>query len=309
LVNRFEKSFKSSEIGFTAYYIDTSQSNLKHRDVDSDRVHVFAGKDGGGQIRSNTHSTVAPRMDAVLSKMKPGLFNIVVCSASGGTGAVAAQAIVYELMQEKKMVLMIVVGSTESKQTVENTLKTIGSLEQMAAKKVNKPVAVHYLENSAISKRASVDENVIGALSLLVGLFSGQHDELDSEDLRTWLSHPSLGQRVVDIQFGNSADTYAACTSPLSVATLAKPGADTSLSPIPAYQAVGFVPAGWYEGKNPLMTGETLHYIIGDDVILSTARRLKETQDVASDEVNARGRRDSFLGDTTASDEDSGIIL
>jgi hypothetical protein len=303
LVNRFEKSIMKDKPTATAYYVDTSNSNVKSRSVPPDRLYVFSGKDGGGKIRGNTHEPISSRIDQVLSKMKPGMFNVIVSSSGGGTGGVAAQAIAHQLLLQNKLVVLVVVGSTASLAELKNTRKTILSFENLAQNIVKKPVVVHYLENSTTSTRATIDNHAVGALALLTALFSGVHDELDSEDLRSWLNHSSLGRRLVDLQFSNGAEDFGMLTNALSVATLAKPGAVTDLNPMPAYQAVGFVPPAWLDAKPPLMEAETLNFIIGDGIFLAASQRLKAAEDAADDEVNGRARRDDILA---ASDGDSG---
>ena len=64
-------------------YIDTSRSNLKP-EFKEDDCFLLKGVDGSGKIRRENHKEISESIKKILLDHKPGDFNIVVSSASGG---------------------------------------------------------------------------------------------------------------------------------------------------------------------------------------------------------------------------------
>ena len=160
------------------FFVDTSESNLRKPGINRDKVFLFEGIDGSGKVRAENHKAIGKSVLKILEQFKPGKFNIIVNSASGGSGSIIGHSILAELKKRGEQVVMILIGSTASHIEIENTVKTLKSLDALADK-VGSPVVMHYLENSATLDRKSIDANAAGAITMLLALFAGVHDELD----------------------------------------------------------------------------------------------------------------------------------
>jgi hypothetical protein len=63
--------------------IDTSDSNLgaSHNDI---KHHVVPGIDGAGKNRKRAYEATLPHIATILNDHRPGIFNVVIFSTSGG---------------------------------------------------------------------------------------------------------------------------------------------------------------------------------------------------------------------------------
>lgn len=297
------------QVGFATTktcFIDTSKANLQNKGLNEDDVYLFEGIDGSGKERALNYEDIDRQAKAVLQKFKPTDLNIIVHSGGGGSGSVIGPVLVSELKEHGHQVIVVMVGSTDTRIEIENTIKTLKSYEAIA-NDLNSPVVTHYLENSAEHSRTKVNKMARSAVSLLCGLYSGQHEELDSADLKNWLDflkfqggHGELSS--LNFSTGNSDLSTAGTIA--SVATLATPDMSTRLHPTPAYQATGYVPEVWRPGvKDSLqvITTEPIHFLISTDFITGAEQRLKGMLKDVDEAYASRVSRRSILdkGDTT----------
>lgn len=176
------------------YFIDTSRSNLS-KDIPDERVYIFKdqmGKtlDGNGKFRRANNDVIsdASNMEAILHQFPIGDFNIVIGSASGGTGSIVGPYLAKELLKRKANTIVLLVGSTTSKLDTENTLKTLKTYESLAMT-LETPINVLYRENSPLWTRKQIDIEMERYLLLLAAFFSGQNHGLDTADLRNMLNY------------------------------------------------------------------------------------------------------------------------
>lgn len=286
------------------YYIDTSLSNLRSAQVPAESVFLFEGLDGSGKVRAENHEVIAKSTLKILQTFKPGNFSIVLHSASGGSGAVIGASLVSELKKRGDQVVVIVIGSTGSEIEIENTLKSLKTYDMIAYKNES-PVVTHYLENSTTSGRQKIDGAATTAILALLALFSGLNDELDTADLRNWMKHTKLGNELVSLHFCTSAADYAAAGTVVTVATLAKPEHNTNVSPVPAYQTVGYVTNA---DANAFLGSEPLHFTISSDLITPTAKGLTSKLKEVAAHLSSTVRRESLVN-RNDTQTDSGLIL
>lgn len=286
---------------FETYYIDTSVSNMRTSSIDRDRVYLFENVDGSGGERAENHPEILKLTPTILQKFKPKKFNIIVSSAGGGSGAVINGCLTSELLKRKENVISIVVGSVDSLKQIDNTIKTLKSFDGIANAR-NRPAVVYYLENEYGKARKDTDTQATSALCALITLLSGYNDELDSADLRKWLDHPSLRNELVTLHFAASDEAYKKLTDVGTVATLAKPEDNTTLDPVPPYQAVGFFPSGQSAVVSPL------HFVITKNSISSITRRLEQLRATVNELLLSSARRESLISDDDAVD-DSGMVI
>lgn len=299
---------------FNSYYIDTSRSNLSYKSIQPDCIYLFESVDGSGKKRRENAELISKNTRAILQCFKPSAFNIVIHTASGGSGSVIGPALVSELKARGERVIVIVIGSTDTRIEIENTIKTRKSYEAIAQLRQS-PVIVHYAENSRLKSRFIVNKEVKYAVSLLLGLFSGQNEELDSADLTSWMEflpftggHPQLSA----LNFVLSLDDVKSVGNATSVATLALPDMDTRLGDaIPAYQCVGYAPLRWRVGtpESAQMIKDTpLHYVISADYSVRTDAALATALREADAAMASQNPRESLLRSTDTATE-NGLVL
>lgn len=245
IVSQFEPAVGNLEPGHALawpVYIDTSGSNFK-AGISADRIYRLDDVDGAGKIRKEHHVEITRNIRSILQDHAPMDLNVVVFSASGGSGSVFGPLIIAELLSRGLPVLAVVVGSDESAITAQNTLSTLKSLEAIAAK-TGQPVVICYEHNSPDIKRSVIDEachHTIGALSILA---SRRNLELDTRDLTNWIQFnrtTSIKEaRLALFDVYDSNEAVKDSTQPISVASLYdSPDADP-LPFTPEYHCAGY---------------------------------------------------------------------
>lgn len=223
-------------------YVDTSKSNLS-KTIPDESIYLIEGLDGSGKVRSENYEHITGCVLDILQQHRPGDLNIVLSSASGGSGSVIAPVLVGELLQRDVPVIVIVVGSTDSRIELENTIRTLKSYESIAQMKKT-PIAALYFQNSDKKPRKAIDADVHRAINVLSVLFSGNNDELDSSDLRNWLKYTkvtSFESHFCNLEFFSEKVNLDKQHHAISVATLCEAGGDSSTGTIVEYQCVGVI--------------------------------------------------------------------
>lgn len=322
-IHALESSRKASVTGFANYelcYIDTSKSNMFKKNLKEDDVFVFNDVDGSGKIRRENHKVIAENTKAILQKFKPTTFNIVVSSASGGSGAILASTIVSELLKSDKEVIVVLVASFNSTIEVENNTKTLQSYEAIA-KMRNKNVNMVYLQNSTtMNDEAFVNSQATQIISMLLGLMSGEHEQLDTADIKTWLNHNKVTEsdpciNNILVGYGTELTPYHSgdhfqIDSPISVATLATRDMNTRYSHTPALKFEGYVPSEWKTGdKHGLTTikEDAIHFCIMEDKMTSIYKNLSSHLKALKEAQSSRIKRASIVNDTDTTED--GLIL
>lgn len=296
-------------------YVDTSASNLRgKKDIDESETYLFEGLDGSGKIRSSNASIVSKNTLDILQKFQPGDMNLVIHSASGGSGSVVAPVIVSELKKRGEQVIVIVLGSTDTIIETKNSYKTLETYEAISKLRGSSTV-LYYLQNSD-KGRQDADTNTMYTIGLLCGLFSGNHAELDSADLKSWLSiesvvSPAPAPTIASLSIHDKASEIKALDKMMSVATLATPSMNTKISPTPPYQAVGFVPSTWCTGSPNslnLIGDDPIHFAISFSLLEKDYANLKTLVEENEAAVASRAAtNNSFTSGTTATD--NGLVL
>jgi hypothetical protein len=316
IVSDMEPGRQEDSPGFATLapvYIDTSRSNMKGKNIPEDAVYLFEGLDGSGKVRSTNYEDISKQAKAILQKFKPKAFNIVVHSSAGGSGSVISNVLVSELKEKGHQVVIMIVGSTDTRIEIENTIKTLKSYESIANKR-GSSIVVHYIENSKLTPRTVVNRQIKSAISLLMGLFSGQNAELDTADLKNWLDYTSISGTkpcLASLSLVTNPEDFKQAGTVISVATLAVGDMDTKLDQTPAYQCVGYAPDVWRVGApNSLqLIGEhPIHFCISDDFIIGATTRLTKLLKEVDGVFASRVARDSLLSRDDNTTE-SGVVL
>ncbi len=294
-------------------YVDTSMSNLRNKQIPDENLYLFEGIDGSGKVRSQNYDDISKKTKEILLKFKPTPINIILHSASGGSGGIIGSVLVSELKARGHQVIVVLIGSTDTRIEIENTIKTLKSYESISEKR-DSSVVLHYLENTRLEPRGEINRQARKFIQSLMGLYSGQNDELDTADLKNWLNYTSItgGQpRLASINMAVTTEELNSVGTVVSVATLAMPGMETCIGQTPAYQCVGYPPASWGDKtlENSRVIGDNaMHFCISDDFILDNVTRLNKMLTDVNDVFESRNARKSIL-DKNDNKTDVGIIL
>lgn len=270
----FESTQGAREPGYSnthPCYIDTSRSNLKP-DLNADNVYLLEGVDGSGKIRRENHEQIFKSVKNVLQKHAPMDFNVVVFSASGGSGSVFAPLVIGELLERGATVVAVVVGSDESGIAATNTLNTLKSLEAIA-QRTELPVVMFYEQNEKDIKRSEIDDACHATIASLSVLASRQNAELDSTDIRNWVQFnrptsekPRLALLNV---YRSNEDAAANAKHPITIASLYEDTDAPQLDLAAEYTCVG------YPREHVKSLGST-HFVISVDDVPAIAKRMQQ---------------------------------
>ena len=282
VASRFEASRNKDPVaGFakiTPYYVDTSMSDISD-ELARDFLYVFPEIDGSGKLRKENNEVIKSEINTILHKFRPSDLNIIVSSASGGSGAVIAGYLLNELQRRGQLAIVVTVGTTDSRLELDNTIKTLKTYERAAV--VNKtPVVLSYWQNDSTTPKEEVNQGIEYLIRRLAGLFSRQHRRLDTADLVNWLNYTKvtdIDSRLVLLDVYNSSAIKTANVDVISVATLCLEGFDSNTEIPVEYQAVGYVNEA--SNKNIQME-ESVHFCVIDGVIANIMKSLQKELDI-----------------------------
>lgn len=241
-------------------FCDTSRSNMNDS-ISDDDCFILSELDGSGKVRSENSETIRTHIDKVLDSYKPSKFNVVIFSASGGTGSVFGPLIAKELAIKGLPLVIIVVGDNESYTSSRNTMKTFKTLEAISGQ-VKAPLIVSWHQNSIETPRYVVNERINTIVGQLALLASGMNRELDSKDVANWVYYhkpvdtlkPQLS--LLDITADNAVAQKI--VHPISVVNLLRADDSSPRDLKPEYSCAGYLPSGAHGTEQT----EGLAYII-----------------------------------------------
>ncbi|BAW19276.1 hypothetical protein [Ralstonia phage RP31] len=167
-------------------YFDTSRSNLKPS-MPADKIYLVPDVDGSGKERRQNAAAIMKGAKEMLQKHRPGYANVVLSSASGGTGGVLAAALIKELLDNDQLVIAITVGVADSGAEIKNTLDTLKTFEGIV-QTTDKTIAVAYFENNQETPMSKVDDKITELVVAVSVLFSRQNEGLDTRDMYNFLN-------------------------------------------------------------------------------------------------------------------------
>lgn len=283
-------------------YIDTSRSNLK-QDFNKENIFILDNVDGSGKVRKENHKEVSNVVKQILLQHEPAEFNVVVFSASGGSGSVIGPLLLSELLERNKNAVCVVVGSDESIITAQNTLNSLKSLESIS-KKTKLPVVMYYEQNDQEKKRSDVDTQVHLVISTLAILSSKKNREMDTQDIANWVKFnktTSVVPQLSLLEVFTDPKVAESVKDPISIASVYASDQIATLKCIPEYIATGFL-------TEPVQHFDQLHFIITTDPISRIVNRVKETLDGYLNQRDSRVKLSSIISDKDTISDD-GLIL
>lgn len=287
-----------------ATFIDTSRSNLNGSKIGEDNIYLLPNVDGSGKVRKENYNEISGVIKQILLQHKPGDFNVVICSASGGSGSVIGPLLVRELQERELPVVIVLVGSDESAISAQNTINTLKSLEAIS-KATNTPVVMYYDHNEQGKPRSEADERMRYVISSLAILTSRQNDELDSRDIANWLSlkTTTVGARLALLEVCKDINSVNKITNPISVASLLispdEPTADIS----PEYACAGYV-----THKEALQGTSSIHYVITTDAVNKIGANIQDKINNLEEIRRSRVQQNGLLTSSDVTTND-GLVL
>lgn len=309
----FDK-FKDADVleGFAVVkptYIDTSKSNLNSLEggYNESNAYLFEKIDGSGSIRKENATQISKSILDILVKHEPGDLNIVVSSASGGSGSVIAPSIVSELLKRNQNVIVLCIGSNDSVIEITNTVNTLKSYESVSSLRT-KPIAMIYEENKRGVRLEDINQKLYDRIVQLAALFSKQNAGLDSADLKNWLNYTkytSIPAKLMALGFVDGfINTDETKGDPITVASLARKGFDTTPGITVDYRCYGIIPDNCPE----IQIDKTLHYVIFDGIISKYFEELDKQKTDLEMKQSSRQISESLVKSNDKA-EDNGLIL
>jgi len=309
------ETFRDHAIKATAQldiaYADTSDSDMQ-AEIDVANCFFLPGAAGSGKFQGQHLDAIDAHAKAFLQNFKPSeTLNIVVSSASGGSGPAFASTIVSELLDAGKNVIVIVVGTTADKREITNTRNNVRSYINIA-EDTDKPVPIAYFQNSTATPRAAVDKAIVALVGSLCVLFSGQNHGLDKQDLYNWLHFnenktTSYGARIAQLSMFEGDDHIGNIGNVITVATLSSQKSGHEIEQTPEYQVVGRIPE---DATQVIIEATPIHFVISTgrfaEVLKSLDDKLVEINRAREAVVDTLS---SNMGDAKAKANKRGIVV
>jgi len=240
----FHEGHSADIANFEVAFIDTSDSNLDDRLVEN--TWLFKDLDGSGKIRNSNDKIIAKAVPDILRKFKPADLNIVIFTASGGTGSVAGPLLVKQLLEDGHTTVGIVTGSYESIKTAENTIGTMKTLDAIS-RAVDKPVVIQFGMNRPTVPRSAIDKEAHLMIASLAMLCSRRNHGLDTADIKSFFQFNRSTDVAAQLARIHVFDTIKGFESdmkdPISVAYLKRDQDDLQPTVFAPYSCDGFMPA------------------------------------------------------------------
>lgn len=293
------------------FYVDTSLSNVPNG-VQDNFFHITGTSsdviDGSGMVRRTNHAAISKSIPEILHRFKPGNLNIILHSASGGSGSVIGPELVSELLANNESVIVITIGATTCEKELRNTIDTIASYQNISSKR-SKPVLVSYLENGRKSMKEN-DAIVCLHVLLLAAIWSGENHGLDSADLRNFINYNVPAPKyqpmltALNIYPEGEMPTYGKGRAVASVLTMIREGESPDPGMLVGYHTFGQLSKDASDAitiPSPIQ----LHSVQGyfSDVVDSLCAKVAEVDELYRVNPVSAIKIDSNLG------EESGIVL
>lgn len=209
VVNRYSmEGFFRDQIGLLG--LDTSDANTS--DISNLKIELVPGAVGSGSDQSKNAERYGPFLQKIITQYEPGSVNILVYSASGGSGSSMGPTLHRMLLERQLPVISVVVGDMSTITEATNTVGTLLNLNMHT--ETNNPVIFSYFENNNTNTHGKINSDIIGfidSLRLMLGPDNKRVDQTDIYHLffynRVVKAAPVLS--CLDIVSGEEAEVYS----------------------------------------------------------------------------------------------------
>lgn len=281
--------------------VDTSDSNLI-TDLNKENVFLLDNVDGAGKVRREHADAISNTVRQVLVEHRPADFNVVIFSASGGSGSVFGPLLIAEMLDRDIPVVGLVIGSNTKAIEAKNTVDTLKTLDHIARKR-NKPVIISYEQNSKTTPRRDVDtaiRSTVQSLQLLVGTL-GNGSGMDTADILNWIYYNKVSDIVGQLSLLEiilTEDAANEIEDPISVASVITHGKDPQFEFAADYGCEGF------KSDKVVSEYDEIHYVVSIESVPELYRQAADKHDGFVERKASRptqaalaGKNDSAEGD------------
>nr|DAF08132.1 MAG TPA: FtsZ [Caudoviricetes sp.] len=133
-----------------------------------------------------------------VKKKETGVYHLIVCSLSGGTGNNIGILLAEQLMKMDIPFIFMCVGDSSDDTKLRNTQSSLATLSAKAVQ-YKKCILVYYINNSKIKGATSLtekvnkaNESILSASVILSAFLSGENSEIDHTDMEFFISAHKL---------------------------------------------------------------------------------------------------------------------
>lgn len=281
--------------------LDTSDANVLDGTAASD-TYFIKGLEGSGGVRRENVDVIKSEVKQMLIDIPPADFNIVISSATGGSGSVIGPYILAELLSRKIPAVILTIGSDEDQTRIENNKKVLLSLDGIAnAQKM--PVVTGYYFNHRQQGRPAADSSIHDMIAALRILASGENDELDTKDVSNFFNYlvprPELQPGLVIIELYTDKEALANVVAPISVASVYTTDAEDKEMPLmPPYSTTG------YSSKINLTSTDRLYFVISAAPVAKMYSDIEERLNKVAEATKATNATNRRLTSEHLADDD-----
>lgn len=235
IINKFIRNIRASERNFASVrlvYVDTSMVNLAP-DHNPDSVYLIPGLSGSGKTREANAEKIVKHVPDIMTKFPPTDMNIFLSSLGGGSGSVIAPSLMSYARERGISAMAIGIGTNDSLIDIKNTYRTLKTYAGIPLR-LKKSAVVRLHENRSANQtdQDRIDTDVMMDLSVLLRLYSRQHQRLDDKDLYNWLNYEiptNLPATLATLDFVNDQEHMNNVGAMRSVVSLAGQDVDSTL--------------------------------------------------------------------------------
>lgn len=166
-------------------YLDTSDSDML-TGFEKEDCYVLSNVNGAGKLQGEHVKPIRKVVPEIIKEHEPADLNIIISSASGGTGAVYATELAEALILDGKPTVVSLVVTREDSRATQNSIQTLKRLNRLADKKAV-PVVVNLVLQENASDEEKSDNKAMTAISALLIISSGLNVGLDTRDVANFL--------------------------------------------------------------------------------------------------------------------------
>lgn len=145
---------------------------------------------GSGKVKATNAEPMRPFLDEVLTRHKPGSFNVIVCNSAGGTGSVMATFLLQKLIAMGKIVFLVLANDNTSQKEFENMVSTKRSFAAQTEKgRLNVPVPYVEVTQTENMTRGEANSKIVNQLDLLSLFATESNEEMDYNDLYSFVRY------------------------------------------------------------------------------------------------------------------------
>ncbi|YP_009212860.1 tubulin PhuZ [Ralstonia phage RSL2] len=252
-------------------YMDTSTASTFG--VPAEHFYQLPNANGSGGKRRHNGAEIVKYTGEMLQRFPLAEHNIVIHSATGGSGSVMGPSIASEALAQGKSVIVFCIGGDDTKNFIENCIGTLESYEGIVETR-EKPIVLQFLQNGVDGTIEEVDSKVHLAIACLTALYSGQNKNLDYRDLYNWQHFDEVTTYApqVGVLSIHQEKLVLGDVNLISVATLNKDLNNTKLDRPVEFQRVG-VPVNADTERDLKFP---LHFAIADGFLDGVIKKLRE---------------------------------